>query len=85
MITKKEVETLERFEVDINGENFVRLFMKAGGEKWMGEHLWRKFAQYDHSALRLWSSLDLANRPIFIRMVNEFAKEREKEKLRRLE
>jgi len=52
MIEKTDLDQLERFVTYADEDTFRRAF----GDR-LGEHLFRKYRDYNHDVVRLWSSL----------------------------
>jgi len=72
-VSKEVMDKLGRFQVDIDGEVFRKLFMQVGGSATMAEHLWTKFRDvYNQNILPLWLSLDPANRELVLAVINRW-------------
>lgn len=68
------LDKLFRFQHDIDGETFRKLFIEVGGSPNMAEHLWMKFhSDYNHKILDLWISLDSANRVLVLAVINRWS------------
>jgi len=72
-VSREVMDKLARFQVDIDGEIFCKLFMQVGGSRTMADHLWYKFRDvYNQQVLPLWLSLDLANRELVLAVINRW-------------
>ena len=79
IITKKpkmgmnQIDKLAIFEYNISGEEFKRLYVKAGGTPHIADHLWGKFEKHDHSILHVFGYADLENKRLLTKVVNEWS------------
>jgi len=72
-VSKEVMDKISRFQVDIDGETFRKLFTQVGGSARMAEHLWDKFhVDYDHQILKLWLALDSENRVLVLAVINRW-------------
>ena len=71
-IEEADMNRLLRYQVDIDGETFRKLFIELGGTPSMAEHLWSKFHYYDHQIIKLWADLDSTNRKLVLAMINRW-------------
>jgi hypothetical protein len=70
--SENDVKKLSDMEYDIDGETFVKLWVKNGGEERLGQHVWDKFNGYNHSLLKLWGYLDSGNQKIMVKVINDY-------------
>lgn len=70
--SEKDIKKLSDFEYDIDGETFVKLWIKNGGSERLGKHIWSKFTGYNHSLLKLWGYMDKENQDIMVKVINDY-------------
>ena len=71
----KDITCLAYFEYNIDGDAFSKLFQEAGGSERMANHIWGKFADYEHSFLRTFGMADSDNREILFKVASKWCKE----------
>jgi hypothetical protein len=71
-MSKDMIDKLAFFEYNIDGEEFKRLYVKAGGTPHMADHLWGKFDSHNHSILHVFGYADLENKRLLTKVVNEW-------------
>lgn len=76
MIQGKTIDKMARFQNNINGDDWMRLWISVGGDADIGRHMWNKFHGYDHQILNSWTYADGKNRRIITKMVNKYWAER---------
>jgi hypothetical protein len=75
MIQGSTITQLGNFEINVDGETWVKLFTRAGANADLATHLWEKFHQHHHSLLSLWFNLDPSNQRRMVTVVNTWMKE----------
>lgn len=71
-ITKSIMARISKFETGVNGEAFIKLYIKNGGDRDIGNHLWNTFKQNNHSIIGVWTFTDLKNSAIIPKMINQW-------------
>lgn len=74
-ITEQHLNDLGRFEYWLDCRALEKLWVEAGGTVQMANHLWDKFAKFNHGILKLWAYLDLENRRRIIKVINKWLDE----------
>lgn len=68
----EHLDRLNRFEVEVNEDDFTKLWVESGGSSVSAAHAWVKFRGYNHSIVKLWGYLDTVSRGILLKVINSF-------------
>ncbi len=68
-VSQSDLDALSFYEYNIDGETFMKNFMKAGGDESMAKHLWSKFVGHNHSILPVFGYADLKNKKLLTKTI----------------